>query len=166
MPFLGLTGFIESKCKRYNWQHQIGTHQPVSTFVVVPSVSCALIVFRCCPDTSVDFLAFDNMYEWYYQVILWEGHKRFISQSLVVCHPNLLPPPPPPFPSVWVWSFLSDPGWAWCGLVPRVKLCSSFAAVLALVVDDCITYSNNCGLCCCALSILVLMIEWLGWGWG
>ena len=47
-------------------------------FVVVLAVSCALIVFRCCPDTSVDFLAFDNMYEWYYQVILWEGHKRFI----------------------------------------------------------------------------------------
>ena len=30
-------------------------------FVVVPAVSCASIVFRFCPDTSVDFLAFENM---------------------------------------------------------------------------------------------------------
>ena len=30
-------------------------------FVVVLAVSCVSIVFRCCPDTSVDFLAFENM---------------------------------------------------------------------------------------------------------
>ena len=62
-----------------------------------PAISCALIVFRSCPGTSVDFLTFENMnateivLTCWNQVILRVGHKRFSSQSLVVCHPNLLP---------------------------------------------------------------------------
>ena len=96
-----------------------------------PAISCALIVFKSCPGTSVDFLTFENVNATEIVLTSREGHKRFSSQSLVVCHPNLLPTNPP---SPWVWIFFIGhkfSSWAWCRLVPRLILCSSFEVVWA-----------------------------------